>query len=325
MKIYVLRRLLGAIPLLFVISLICFGLMKASPVSPLSRLMENPRISPEDIEKLVRFYGLDKPWHAQYGLWLKRMLVDGDLGQSFVTREPVGQMILDRLPATLELMLTAFFLSLAFGVSVGILAALRRATLVDYAVTLFAFVGISMPVFWLGLMGQIVFGTQPDWLPGWWPKLPVSGRFTIGVEPSVGDFVAHLVLPVAVLSLLYMASWSRYVRGSLIEVLSLDYVRTARAKGLSPTVVVLKHGVRNALIPVVTIIALQVPGLFTGAIITETIFSWPGMGRLFYDGVLKGDYPRLQAILVISSVLIVLFNLIADLLYAVLDPRITYR
>jgi peptide/nickel transport system permease protein len=313
---YLARRLLGAVPLLLAISLICFGLMHAAPGGPLARLAENPRITAEDLARLKHQMGLDRPLPVQYGMWLGRTLT-GDLGRSFVTGENVATMILGRLPATLELMLTAFGLALGVGLTFGIVSALRRAKGLDYLTTFLAFIGISLPVFWLGLMFQMAFGV---WL-GW---LPVSGRFTVGADETWADYLAHLVMPCLVLSLLYMASWSRYMRGSLIEVMSLDYIRTARAKGLAPRDVVMRHGVRNALIPVVTIVALQVPGLFTGAIITETVFSWPGMGRLFYDGISKGDYPRLMAIIVISSVLIVLFNLIADVLYAVLDPRIAY-
>lgn len=316
MKTYVLRRLLGAIPLLLAISAICFGLMHAAPGGPLARMMENPRVRPEDIEAMRKNLGLDKPVPVQYAMWIGRS-VRGDFGDSYVTGQPVMAMIRERLPATLELMLTAFTFSLILGIGIGVVTGLRRATRVDYAATLLAFVGISLPVFWLGLMAQVVFGLWLDWLP-------VTGRMTTG-DGSFLDRLHHLVLPVLVLSLLYVSSWSRYMRGTLIEVLSQDYIRTARAKGLSGRAVVFKHAVRNALIPVVTVMCLQIPGLFTGAIITEAIFAWPGMGRLFYDGIQKGDYPRLMAILMISSALIVLFNLVADILYGILDPRISYK
>lgn len=313
MRAYLIRRVLTAIPLLLVISIICFGLMQLAPGGPLARLQEDPRVRPEDIAIKKRLLGLDKPKPVQYALWLGRF-VRGDFGESFVTKQPVAGMIGEKLEATFYLMVTSLMLALSVGLSLGIASALKRATGLDYLATLFAFVGISIPVFWLGLMSQIVFGA---WL-GW---LPVTGAG----GPGFGDIVRHLVLPVGVLSLLYMASWSRYMRGSLIEVMSLDYVRTARAKGLPARSVIMKHGVRNALIPVVTVVALQIPTLFTGAIITETVFAWPGMGRFFYDGVLKGDYPRLMAIFMISSFLIVAFNIIADVLYAVLDPRISYK
>jgi peptide/nickel transport system permease protein len=316
-RTYVIRRLLGAIPLLLAISMITFGLMSAAPGGPLARLQENPKVRPEDIEIKRKLLGLDKPMPVRYAIWLKKT-VTGDFGESYVTNEPVLGMIAQRLPATLELMLTSFFLSLILGLGIGIWTALRRATLVDYVATFLSFVGISLPVFWFGLMAQVVFGV---WL-GW---LPVTGRFSQGEAGTVVDYLRHLVLPVVVLSLLYTASWSRFMRSSLIEVMSQDYVRTAWAKGLPRRRVVFRHGVRNALIPIVTVMAIQVPGLFTGAIITEAIFAWPGMGRLFYDGIQKGDYPRLMAILMISSTLIVLFNLIADVLYGVLDPRISFK
>lgn len=316
MSTYVLRRLILAVPLLLFISLICFGLMNLAPGGPLAHLEGNPNIRPEDIAIKRALLHLDEPWPVRYVHWLGGILRHGDFGRSFATNEPVLSMIAGRLPATLELMLTAFAVSLVLGLSLGILAALRRAGPVDYAATLFAFIGISLPVFWLGLMAQLIFGVHLGWFPVEGPPQPGAG---------LGAHVRHLALPVSCLSLLYLASWSRYARSSLLEVLSLDYVRTARAKGLPRRRVVLVHALRNALVPVVTVVALQVPTLFTGAIITETIFAWPGMGLLFYQGVEKADYPRLMAILVISSTLIVLFNLIADILHGLLDPRVSFR
>ena len=316
MRTYLIRRLLQAIPLLLVISAVCFGLMHLAPGGPLSHLEGNPNVRPEDIAIQRKLLGLDQPLPMQYARWLGRML-KGDFGTSFTTGEPVLDMIAGKIPATMWLMGSAFLIALFGGLATGVLAALRRARPTDYAMTFLAFIGISLPVFWAGLMGQLIFGVKLGWLP-------ISGA-PAGAEPGLLDWVRHLVLPVVVLSLLYMASWSRYMRGSLIEALSADYVRTAKAKGLPPRRVVLAHATRNALVPVVTVIALQVPTLFTGAIITETVFAWPGMGRFFWDGINKGDYPRLMAILMISSTLIVLFNLLADLLYAALDPRIRYE
>ncbi|MEM7249627.1 MAG: ABC transporter permease [Acidobacteriota bacterium] len=317
MRTYILRRLLQAIPLLLVISGICFALMHLAPGGPLAHLEGNPNIRAEDIEIQRKLLGLDRPLHEQYGRWLGGIVLRGDFGTSYKTGEPVLQMIRSKIPATIWLMGTAFLVALSVGLAVGIIAALRRAGALDYAATFFAFIGISLPVFWAGLMAQLIFGIRLGWLP-------ISGAPDVD-SPSVFDWFRHLVMPVLVLSLLYMASWSRYMRASLIESMTADHVRTARAKGLSTARVVLRHGVRNALIPVVTVIALQVPNLFTGAIITETVFSWPGMGRFFWDGINKGDYPRLMAILLISSSLIVVFNLIADFLYAALDPRIRYE
>ena len=246
MRTYVLRRLLGAIPLLLVISVICFSLMRLAPGGPLAHLEGNPNVRAEDIALKRKALGLDRPVAVQYVTWLKAMVLEGDFGTSFVTGEPVLGMILGRLPATMELMLVAFGISLSIGLAVGIASALKRASAGDYLATFLAFIGISIPVFWAGLMGQLVFAV---WL-GW---LPIGGNEPSGVaNPSLADYARHLVLPMTVLSLLYMASWSRYMRGSLVEVLSLDYVRTARAKGLGPGAVVIRHAVRNALIPVVT-------------------------------------------------------------------------
>ncbi len=317
MRDYVVKRLLQAGPLILCISVVCFALMHLAPGGPLATLENNPDVRPEDVAIKRKLLGLDEPLPVQYLIWLKRTAT-GDLGTSFVTGEPVLGMILGRVPATLELMLTAFAIALSLGLAIGIAGALRRAGALDYAVTFFAFIGISIPVFWLGLIAQIVFAVKLGWLP-------TSGRLTVGAAPSVGDLVLHLILPATVLSLLYLSSWSRYVRSSLIEALGQDYVRTARAKGQRERVVVLRHALRNALIPFVTVVALQVPSLFTGAVITEAVFGWPGMGSLFLDGVEKGDYPRSMGILLISSSLIVLFNLIADVLYGVLDPRIRYQ
>ncbi|MBI2568528.1 MAG: ABC transporter permease [Candidatus Schekmanbacteria bacterium] len=320
MGAFVLRKALGAIPLLIAISAICFGLVRLAPGGPLARLEGLPNVRAEDIELKKKALGLDLPLPVQYGAWLVRIGLRGDLGRSFVTGEPVAAMIIGRLPATLELMSAAFLLAIAMGMSAGVMSAVRAGKALDYALTFLALVGISLPVFWIGLMAQVLFSVELGWLPA-------GGRAGV-TEATAASFSArlrHLVMPASVLSLLYMSSWSRYMRASLLGVLAQDYIRTARAKGLGETAVVARHGVRNALIPVVTIVALQLPTLFTGAIITETIFSWPGMGLLFYDGVLKGDYPRVQAILLVSSVLIVTFNLAADLLYAVLDPRIAYR
>jgi peptide/nickel transport system permease protein len=209
----------------------------------------------------------------------------------------------------------AFLLAFLFGISGGILAALRRYTRFDTAIMLVTLIGISIPVFWLGLMSMMAFTVK-------WRLLPSTGMFSLGMPFSVADHLRHLLMPALVLSLLFIASWSRYMRASLSDVLSMNYVNVARAKGVSGTSVVFRHAVRNAAIPVLTVIALNLPALFTGSIITETIFAWPGMGRLFYDGLLRQDYTRLMGIIFIASFLIAFLNLIADTIYGVLDPRI---
>jgi len=212
---------------------------------------------------------------------------------------------------------SAFLFALLFGISAGIVAALKRYTKYDSMVMLVALVGISIPVFWLGLMSMTLFTVK-------WRLLPSGGMFTLGAPFSIADHIRHLLMPSLVLSLLFVASWSRYMRASLSDVLTMNYIDVAYAKGASRGSVVFKHAVRNAAIPVITIIALNLPALFTGSIITETIFAWPGMGRLFYDGLLRQDYTRLMGIIFIASTFIALLNLIADTIYGILDPRIRY-
>jgi len=313
---YIVRRVFQAIPLVLSITILLFTLLRWAPGGPDAVYAQNPRLSAADRARIRRIYGLDQPVHVQYVKWLGRLL-RGDLGESYVEGRPVSTMIAERLTATITLMGAALLLALLLAFAVGIWTGLHPRTMTDYALTAGAFFGFSMPVFWFGLLLQLIFA---DWLR--W--LPSSGR---GLEEGAGSFVEllrHLVLPSVVLSLLYMASWSRYLRSSLIDQLGEEYLRTARAKGLERTRAILRHGVRNALIPVVNIIALQVPSLFTGAIITETIFAWPGIGRLYFTAVGRQDYTVLMGILVIASGLIVVANLIADVMNAWLDPRVSY-
>lgn len=318
MATYVVRRLIGAIPLLFVISLICYFMMALAPGGPTAMLSQNPSIRPRDIEQIRKNFGLDKPIHVRYVKWLGRIVLHGDLSISYKTGRPVADMIGERIPATLELMTVAFLISLLAAFFLGILSAVFRYSLFDFLVTFGSYVGISMPSFWFGLLAMLVFAQKLRWLPS-------AGRYTIGGGKTLGDLAVHLVLPSMVLGLLEIASWSRYLRSSLLEVLDLDYMRTARAKGLSGFRVVMHHGVPNALIPFVTVVTLQLPNLFTGAIITETIFAWPGIGRLYFDAIQFRDYSVLMGVLLISSALIVLSNLLADVLYGFLDPRISFR
>jgi peptide/nickel transport system permease protein len=314
---YCLKRLIAIAPLVFLVSLICFALMQATPGGPTGMMTQNPMVKPEDTARIRANFGFDQPVIVQYGMWLQRVVVHGDFGNSYVTGEPVMRMIWQRLPATLELMGSAFLLALLFGISAGIVAALKRYTKYDSIMMLVALVGISIPVFWLGLMSMTLFTVK-------WRLLPSGGMFTLGASFSVIDHLRHLLMPSLVLSLLFVASWSRYMRASLSEVLTMNYIDVAFAKGASRGSVVFKHAVRNAAIPVITIIALNLPALFTGSIITETIFAWPGMGRLFYDGLLRQDYTRLMGIIFIASTFIALLNLVADTIYGILDPRIRY-
>ncbi|MGY8777456.1 MAG: ABC transporter permease [Longimicrobiales bacterium] len=317
MTVYIGRRLLQMIPLLFGISVILFGVIQAAPGGPEGALLETGRfIDPDVIEAYRERLGVDQPIHIQYVRWLGGAL-QGDLGVSFSTTRPVAEMISERLPATLELMGASFLLAAIMAFGLGTLSAVKQYSWFDHVGTGFSFVGIAMPVFWFALILQLVFGVWLQWLP-------VAGTETVGAT-SLGDHLLHLVMPATVLSLRYVAGWSRYLRSSLLIALRTDYVRTARAKGLRESAVVGIHAARNALIPVVSVMALNLAGLFSGAVITETIFAWPGVGRMFVQAMFARDYPLLMGILMLGSVMVVFFNLIADLVYGVLDPRIRYE
>lgn len=314
---YIVRRVLQMIPLIFGISIILFGVIQAAPGGPEGALLESGRfIDPEVIEAYRERLGVDQPIPVQYVRWLGGAL-RGDLGISFSTTRPVSEMIIERLPATLELMGASFLLAAILAFGIGTLSAVRQYSWFDHVGTGFSFVGIAMPVFWFALILQLVFGVWLQWLP-------VAGTETVGVD-SFGDHLLHLIMPATVLSLRYVAGWSRYLRSSLLGTLRTDYVRTARAKGLPEATVVGVHAARNALIPVVSVMALNLAGLFSGAVITETIFAWPGVGRMFVQAMFARDYPLLMGILMLGSVMVIVFNLIADITYGALDPRIRYE
>ena len=313
---YIFRRILQAIPLLIIITIVVFALMQLAPGGPLALYKQNPKVTGEDLARISRNLGLDKPVPIQYLNWLKR-LVTGDWGTSFSSSRPVLELIKERMAATFTLMFSSFVISLLIGLPIGILSALKRYSIVDYIVTFFSFFGLSMPVFWFALMLQLLFGLKLGWLP-------TAGMKDPFIDFELWDRVRHLILPAAVLSLTSLASWSRFMRSSLLEVIGQDYIRTARAKGLSEGKVIRKHALKNALIPVVTIIAIAIPGLFSGAVITETVFAWPGMGRLYFDSLGRLDYPVLMGVLTVTAFLVVIFNLVADIIYGILDPRISY-
>lgn len=317
MTSYIARRTLQMIPLLLGITVVLFGVIQAAPGGPEAALLESDRfIDPAVIEAYRVRLGVDRPVPVQYVRWLGAAL-RGDLGISFSTTRPVSEMIVERLPATLELMGASFLLAAVLAFGLGIFSAVRQYSWFDYIGTGMSFVGIAMPVFWFALILQLVFAVWLRWLP-------VAGTETVGAS-SLGDHLLHLVLPSIVLSLRYVAGWSRYLRSSMLVVLRSDFVRTARAKGLSERAVVGGHALRNAMIPVISVMALNLSGLFSGAVITETVFAWPGIGRMFVQAMFSRDYPLLMGILLLGSTMVVVFNLLADILYAVLDPRIRYE
>ena len=328
------RRFLQTIPTLVIISLILFIGMQAVPGGPLQAFALNPRMSEATKQAIIHRWGLDQPAYIQYVLWLKAMIT-GDWQTSFFLNRPVKGIIENRLPATMILMITSYVFQELIALPAGLLAALRRYSFFDQFVTFFSYVGYSMPTFWLGLMLLLVFAVE-------FPLFPVSGIIDIRVTgapfltPQYGDWfhahpldglldiVHHVVLPATTIAIVGIAGDSRFMRASMLDAIHQDYIRTARAKGLPERVVVLKHALRNALLPVVTQIALTLPTLFSGAVVTEAIYSWPGMGQLFFQALAAYDYPLLMAIMVVSAGLIVIFNFFADIAYAWIDPRISY-
>jgi peptide/nickel transport system permease protein len=311
MPAYVFGRLLRAVPLLLGLSILVFTLIHAAPGGPLTVYLSNPNVRPEDIARLERLLGLDRPLHEQYVSWLSAFL-RGDWGFSYVDGRPVLDRILERAPATLELMGTSFALALVLAVALGSLAALSPGGLLDGFVSGTSVVGISLPTFWLGLVLQLVFALELRWLP-------TSGRSDAG---GGGMSLSHLVLPASTLAFFYASSWIRYVRTSLRATLALDFVRAGRARGLSETRLLLHHSLPNALFPLITVLALDLALLFSGAVVTETVFAWPGMGTLLVDSVYRRDYSVLMGILLSGSAAIVLANLAADVAYGFLDPRV---
>ncbi len=313
---YITRRILQGGVLLLLVSLVSYGIMNLAPGGPLAVYLHNPQVTPDKIDLLRHQLGLDRPWYARYLAWLGG-LVQGHWGYSYYTGRPVLQMIGERLPATVLLMFSAFALALALSFPLGIFAATHKYSWGDTLLSLGSFFAWAMPTFWFGLMLQLVLAVR-------FHLLPVAGMHEIG-DTSVPDLLRHLAMPAMVLGLGSIASWSRYLRSSMLEVLGQDYVRTARAKGLPSRRVLNRHILRNSLIPIVTLMGLDLPALFSGAVITESIFGWPGMGRLFLSALDNRDYPLQMAGLMISAALLMAGNLLADLAYAALDPRIRYE
>jgi peptide/nickel transport system permease protein len=320
---YLLKRILMLFPLLLGITLITFTVIHLAPGEPVEmQTAMSPKITAETRQRIRQYYGLDKPLHVQYGLWLKR-IATFDFGRSFAPdNRPVINKIRERIPVTLSLNIIALVIEFGLAVPIGILAAVRRNTLLDKGLTVFVFLGFAMPSFWLALLLMYLFGVKLEWLP-------ISGLHSLGSDRlSTGawllDLARHLVLPIAVASFGSLAGLSRYMRSTMLEVIGQDYITTARAKGLAERVVILKHAFRNALLPVITLLGFSLPGLIGGSVIFETIFAIPGMGQLFFMGVMSRDYPLVMGILVIGAGLTLIGNLLADLCYAVADPRIRH-
>lgn len=309
------------VPLMLGITLITFTVIHLAPGEPVDMQMAmNPKVGKEARERLTKFYGLDKPLHEQYFNWLGR-LAKLDLGRSFSSdNRPVLDKIKERLPITLSLNLVALIIELGLAIPIGVLAAVRRDTILDKGITVVVFLGFAVPTFWLALLLMYFFGVKLNWLP-------ISGLHTLGYESynwfgRLWDLTKHLVLPICVASFGSFAGVSRYMRSAMLQVISQDYITTARAKGLSEQVVIWKHALRNALLPLITLLGFSIPGLIGGSVIFETIFAIPGMGQLFYQGVMSRDYPVVMGILVIGAFLTLLGNLVADISYALADPRI---
>jgi peptide/nickel transport system permease protein len=345
MATYILRRIIQTIGLLFILSILLFALVNLAPGGPLSAY-GGKRIRPEKVEILKRQFGLDKPLPLQYIYWLagndwtrvdtdgdhipdspgtRKGILRGDFGFSYRTRKPVLEEIGNRLVNTIVLMGITMLVSLLIALPLGILSALRQYSVFDFLATTFSFAGQAIPDFWLGLLLILIFyGTFRNPWTGE-PLLPPGGMFSLESVFSLPDRFSHLVLPVLTGALGWIAWYSRFLRSSMLEILPQNYLRSARARGLPERKVIYKHALSNGLIPIVTLIALDLPYLFTGAVLIETIFAWPGMGRLYYQAAVERDYPLLMAVLIIGAAFIILSNLLADILYGYLDPRVRYE
>lgn len=302
---YLIKRLLATIPVLIGISLLLFFMLRMLPGDP-ARVLAGPMASPQDVQTIRRQLGLDRPIYVQYVIYLDR-LVHFNLGRSARTQNPVSEEIMARLPNTVLLAVVAMGLACLFGIPAGIISAVRPYSWIDYLVTMTSLFGISMPVFWLGLMLVVVFSVFLKWLPA----------------GGIGGW-QYVVLPSVTLASFVVAFIARMTRATMLETLSQDFTTTARSKGLTERIVVIKHALRNALIPIITVVGLQFGMLLGGAVLTETVFAWPGIGRLIVDSILARDYPMIQGVILIFGLLYILVNLAVDLLYAVVDPRIRY-
>jgi peptide/nickel transport system permease protein len=317
---FIVRRLLGLIPLMLGITFLTFAIVQLVPGSPMARLRTDPRIRPEHVARLEQVYGLDQPWPRQYLTWLGNLL-RGDLGISLTNFRPVNDRIMDALPNTLLLTTTSFVLALGVAIPFGVYSALRHNSAFDRIVTVGSLATFAVPTFWLALMMQLLAVT---FFERGWPSLPVSGLYNIRDGGDLGDRLRHLIMPAAALAVVQIAGWIRYLRSQMLEVIKLDYVRTAEAKGLGSRTVLYVHAFRNALLPLVTLLGFSVPEFFAGAYIIERVFDWNGIGLLTVKAAQDNDYTLIMGSTVLIAGLTLLGNLMADVAYAVLDPRIRY-
>ncbi len=314
MLAYIGRRIVQAIPLLVGVSIIGFGLMHLAPGGPLAVYTLNPTITIQDIERIKVIFGLDQPVHIQYLKWATGMF-SGNWGYTFFGGRPVLGVIVERLPATFLLMGSALSIAIMLGLTVGMVGAARRYSIYDYLATTGALVALSFPTFWFGLMAIFIFAVHLGWLPS-------GGMYNLGEEGNIVDLLRHLALPTLVLALVITATYSRYARSAFLEVLHQDYMRTARAKGLRPRERLFRHALPNAVKPLITLLGTDLPMLFSGALVTESIFGWPGMGRLFVDALTMKEYPILMGLVMFTAFFVIIGNLLADVLIALLDPRV---
>ena len=317
MAAFIIRRLLQSAVLIVGVSIIGFALMFLAPGGPLAVYTLNAGVTAADMERLKIIFGLDQPFYVQYLKWASGLLI-GDWGTSFFGGRTVAAIIFERLPATLLLMGSGLGVAIILGTTIGTIGAIRRNSLFDYASMTVATMALSLPTFWFGLVAIYIFAVNLGWFPA-------GGMRTLGAESGLWDLIHHLVLPAGVLALVLIAQWSRYARSAILEVLTQDYMRTARSKGLPRSTLLLRHALRGALGPLVTLLGLQLPMLLGGALVAETVFSWPGMGLLFVSSLQTRDYPVLMGILMLSAVSVVIGNLLADLVNTVIDPRIKAR
>jgi peptide/nickel transport system permease protein len=306
-------RALQSLLLLWLVSMIGFAILHLTPGGPLSQFALVPGMTQARLAEIAHEMGLDRSLPVQYWEWASRLLT-GDWGRSYRDQAPVLDVIGSHLFATIELMATAILIAVLLGVWIGVMGAVRRYSFADMLATVGAMVALSIPTFWFGLVVIYIFSVRLQWLPA-------GNMYTVG-DGSLLDFLHHLIAPALVLALVEVAVWSRYMRASMIDVINQDYIRTARAKGLPEKRVLIRHALRNALLPMITLAGLELPTLLGGALVTETVFTWPGMGRLFLDSLGYRDYPVVMGILMVSALLVLLGNLLADILCAVADPRI---